>query len=293
MDAQYYSLRQFSPYRGMLHVVDVGHALAYTVDGEHWGGRMRNRDGRLWPVGAWVDSSMAFALEGSAALREAVHNRPELPFAPADNIELWLLGKADAMPLALLQTRRSSAGIGDVSECLWRPFLLEQADFQAECLRARDALRPSKAWPVPHRDVLERQVNNAARPLAAAQWFVRQPDGSGRGLGGPRVSTPLQGRLLDRICFPEMLVGENWAEDIERELVREYHEWNAALLLTHLDLSRATRRRLEIAACGRPGKLLEVFRLIPEFVDRPLLEIVLVQARMMAATQAAFGAGPA
>lgn len=292
MDAQYYSLRQLSPYRGMLHVVDVGHALAYTVDGERWGGRMRNRDGRLWPVGTWVDSNMVFDLENSAALLEAVHNRPDLPFAPADNIELWLLGKADGMPLALLQTRRAIAGIESVSECVWRPFLLEQADFQAECLRARDA-RASQARPVLHRDVLERQVNNAARPLPSAQWFMRQPDGSGRGLGGPRVTRSLEGRLLGRAEFPELLVDENWTEQIERELVREYHDWNAALLLTHLDLSRTTRRRLEIAACRRPEKLSEVFRLIPEFFDRPLLEIALVQARLMAATQAALGTGPA
>ena len=36
MFPQYYSQRQLSPYRGMLHVVDVGYALAYTADGEQW-----------------------------------------------------------------------------------------------------------------------------------------------------------------------------------------------------------------------------------------------------------------
>ena len=78
------------------------------------------------------------------------------------------------------------------------------------------------------------------------------------------------------------------------ELPRKFGQlWNAALLLTHLDLSRTTRRRLEVAACRRPDKLSEVFRLITEFVGRPLLEIALVQARLMAATQAAFGARPA
>ena len=220
MDAQYYSQRQLCPYRGMLHVVDVGHALAYTVDGEHWGARMRNRDGRLWPVGTWIDSNMVFDLAGSAALLAAVNQRPALPFPLADKIELWLLGKADAAPLALLQTRRTASGIDDLSDCAWRPFLLEQADFQAECLRERDALRPSRAWPVPHRDVLERQVNNAARPLATAQWFARQADGSGRALGGLRVAPALQDRMLAKADFPELLVGENWSEDIERTLVR-------------------------------------------------------------------------
>lgn len=280
MDAQYYSLRQLSPYRGMLHVVDVGHALAYTVDGDRWDARMRNRDGQLWPVGTWVGSNLLFDPEGSSALSAAVQERPQLPFPLADNTELWLLSKSDTAPLALLQTRRTVPGIEDPGDCAWRPFLLEQADFHAQCLQTRDAHRPGQACPLPHREVLERQVNDAARPPAAAQWFVRQADGSGRGLGGSRLVPGMRGRKLDKASFPELLVDENWQHDIERQLVREYHEWNAALLLTHLDLSESTRRRLEIAACRRPGKLLEIFRLIPEFVDRAHLEVALVQARL-------------
>lgn len=289
MAPQYYSQRQLSPYRGMLHVVDVGHALAYTVDGDHWRTRLRSREGMLWPVGTWLDANLEFRPEASAALRAAMENRPLLPFPQADRFELWLLGKASAKPLALLQSRRSMAGLEPAADCAWRPFLLEQADFRANCLRERDAPRHSRAWPVPHRDVVERQVNNAARPYASAQWFVRGQDGTGEGLGGTRVGAEMVGRVLPKGDFPELLVDENWSDGIDGELVREYHNWNAAMLLTHLDLCNATRRRLEIAACLRPEKLLEIYRLIPAFINRAVLEVALVQARLMLATQSAAG----
>jgi hypothetical protein len=289
MDAQYYGQRQLTPYRGMLHVVDVGHALAYTADGDQWRARLRNREGRLWPVGTWVDANLLFNLEGSSALLEAVNARPPLPFPQTDHVELWLLNRLTGRPLALLQTRRSSAGAGAVSDAVWRPFRLDDADFQAECLRALDAARPGRAWPVPHRDVLARQVNEAARPYPMAQWFVRQPDGGGMGLGGLRVPPRLAGRRLAPDAFPELLVDEEWPDAVQRALVREYHDWHAAALLTHVDLTVATRGRLEAAACRRPEKLLEVCRLIPRFVDRARIEIALVQARVMA-THATAGA---
>lgn len=287
MNVQYYCQRLLSPYRGMLHVVDVGHALAYTADGEQWRGRMRNREGRLWPVGTWIDANLAFNLEGSAVLMQGVNDRPPLPFPPADHIELWLLNKMTAKPLALLQARRSIPAPEVVGETVWRSFQIDETEFHAECLRARDAARPARAWPVPHRDVLERQVNEASRPYAMTQWFARQPDGAGRGLGGLRLPERFRGRILPRCAFPELLVDEDWTDDTQRALVREYHDWNAARLLTHLDLPGVTRGRLEAAACRRPDKLLEVIRLIPEFVDRARLEVTLVQARLMATVPAA------
>ena len=265
----------------MLHVVDVGHALAYTVDGEHWRVRLRNREGRLWPVGGWLDAGYRFSPADSAALMEAVNARPPLPFPQADRVELWLLDSAEGRPLALLQTRISVASAESPLDAVWWPFLVGDTDFHAECLRAADAARPSVAWPVSHRDVLARYVNDAARPHPAAQWFLRAADGGGKGLEGLRVPQAFLGRALAQEAFPELLISERWADTTASALAREYHDWHAAALLTHLDLAIETRRRLETAACRRPDKLLEVFRLIPRFIDRGRLEVALVQARLM------------
>ncbi|MGQ0526144.1 MAG: hypothetical protein ACT4P8_21060 [Betaproteobacteria bacterium] len=278
---KYYSQRQLSPYRGMLHVVDVGHALAYTVDGEHWRARLRSREGRLWPVGGWMDDAHRFSPADSASLMEAVDRRPPLPFPQADRVELWLLDKRAGAPLALLQTRNTLSAAEAPADAAWCPFLAGDTDFQAECLRVPDAGQPGAAWPVPHRDVLASYVNDAAGPSPAAQWFLRDSKRRGAGLNGLRLEPAWQGRTLAREVFPEMLVSEQWSDATAAALASEFHDWNAAALLTHLDLTSETRRRLEAAACRRPDKLLEVFRLIPGFVDRARLEIALVQARLM------------
>jgi hypothetical protein len=278
MTPRYYSQRQLSPYRGMLHVVDVGHALAYTVDGENWRARLRSREGRLWPVGGWMDEAHRFSPADSAALMEAVNRRPPLPFPQADRIELWLLDGKRGSPLALLQTRIAPAAANETpSDPVWRPFVAGDADFQADCLH--DTGPGAAARSLSHRDVLARYVNDAAQPRPTGRWFVRNANGNAEVLAGRRA--PRAGTVLPKEAFPEMLVCERWSDPTARALVEEYHDWHAAALLTHLDLTPATRRRLEQAACRRPDKLLEVFRLIPHFIDRARLEVALVQARLM------------
>lgn len=281
MNAHYYSRRRLSPYRGTLHVIDAGALIACTDDGVHWRARRLREDSRLWPGRGWIDFHDVHDLGGAPELAAAFVERPALPFPPADHVELWLLNKESEMPLALLASRRDVAAVDAPGDCAFVSLPMEDRGFRAECLRGRDAARPARAWPLPHRDVLERQVNAAARPYAAAQWFVRQASGRGQGLGGPRVPDALRGRMLEPAVFPELLVDENWAGETERALVREYHGWVAARLLTHRALSKATRQRLEAGACRRPVELLEVFRLIPEFADRAALDLALVEARLM------------
>ena len=102
----------------MVHVVDVGHALAYTIDGEQWRARLRSREGRLWPVGGWLDETHRFGPTDSAALMQAVNARPPLPFPQADRVELWLLDPAKLQPLALLHTRNSTTAAGTPLEAI-------------------------------------------------------------------------------------------------------------------------------------------------------------------------------
>lgn len=279
---RYYSQRRMVPYRGVIHVIDIGDAQAYTPDGLNWHARWNNPYGHYWPTGGcWVEATALENYPGATELKAAVQNRPPLPYPMADRLELWLLDKDRALPLALLQTRLADAPPGKVADPTWRPFLIEDNSFSARCLKSRDAARNAQAWPVPHRDVLQRQVNGAAQPFAMAQWFLRDAAGGGEGSSGFRLAPELEGRRLARTDFPELLVREAWPSALEAELVREYHEWNAAQLLTHDNLSDATRARLEPAACARPEKLLEICRLIPRFIDRQAIEVALVAAKLM------------
>lgn len=285
MNAEYYSVRQLNPYRGATQVVDMGDARAYSFDGERWQIRCRNQFGQHWTLGVWSndESRLAVDTDATRALLEALKCRPALPFSCDDRLELWLLDKKQMRPLALLRSARDSEVPPPVADREWRAFMLEDNRFTAPSLLESDAKRPAKAWPVRHRDVLERLVNSAARPLPAVQWFRRDEAGGGIGLSGGRLDPEMQGRTLNHSEFPELIVRERWDNDADRLLVEEYHEWNAALLLTHCTLSQLTRARLERSACAQPDRLLHIYRLIPEFVDRNRIEIALVQARLTTA----------
>lgn len=285
MVVQYYSVRQLNPYRGATQVVDMGDARAYSFDGLRWQIRCRNQFGQHWTLGVWSseESHLAVDTEATRALIDALTKRPELPFRCDDTLELWLLDKKERRPLALLRSARESETPPAVADQEWRAFMLEDNTFSAPSLLEIDAKRSQKAWPVRHRDVLERLINNAARPLPAVQWFRRGAAGDGVGLSGMRLEPELHERQLTRAEFPELIVRERWENAADRLLVQEYHDWNAALLLTHCNISTPARTRLERAACTQPDKLLHIFRLIPQFIDRDPIELALVQARLMAA----------
>ncbi|MHB8456040.1 MAG: hypothetical protein ACYDDO_15440 [Acidiferrobacterales bacterium] len=285
MTPRYYSIRRLSPFEGMLQVVDTGDAMAYSFDGRSWHVRCRNQFGHFRTVGHWSEtaSDNIARCRDAELIDTALRARPPLPFIQDDPFELWLLDKESTQPLALLSCRQQAAGLGIPLDLNWLAFPLDDNRFMAPTLAAIDAHRPAGARPPPHRQVLERQINRAARPLAAVQWFQRHADGSGTGLQGARLPDTLGWRSLAAEDFPELLVSEHWDDPAEQRLVQEYHDWNAASLLVLQRLSPATRRRLEQAACRQPEALPGVYRLIPDFMDAEAMKVALVAARLLAA----------
>ncbi|MHB8347038.1 MAG: hypothetical protein ACYDHM_07550 [Acidiferrobacterales bacterium] len=284
---RYYSLRRLSPFQGMLQVVDIDSAMAYSSDGRHWQVRCRNHQGHFRTIGVWSEDTRGIIgrCRDAAALDDALRTRPPLPFPQDDPYELWLLDKERARPLALLSSRQHVTGLGIPHDLGWRAFPVTDTRFFAPSLVAVDAARPEGSRPLPHGNALERQVNAAARPLAAVQWFLRHADGSGTGLQGARLSDNLAGRRLDADDFPELLVAEEWDGAAERCLVQEYHDWNAAGLLALQRLSSQTRRRLETAACRQPELLTAVYPLIPVVLNAEAMKIALVAARLLEAVE--------
>ena len=132
----------------------------------------------------------------------------------------------------------------------------------------------------PHRDYVERQVNLRARPYAAAQWFLRQPDGSGEALDGYRLEPEWRQRTLAATDFPTLLVTEKWNSRLEQSVIWDYHSWLSPFLLCWSNLDDAVRARLEAAACNRPQWLAQIYRLLPKVLDREALQAALVAARL-------------
>jgi len=282
----YYGVRRLGPYMGVIQVIDVGDACAYSTNGRSWRIRQQTSSGRFrWGIAQISASNMDdVRIVNADNLVAALRNLPPVPFPVRDLYELWLLDNQTRKPLALLRTRYKANDMERVTDPHWRPFVKTDTQFVSPTLQRLHKERPERGLTIPHRDQLESQINEAARPLAVAQWFERQSDGSGIGHAGLRLNPDDTGRTLARDDFPELLISENWEDPLQAGLVADYHDWYAASLLAHQNLARETRSRLEQAACRRPQSLLASYPLIPEFIDADAIEVALVSARLMNAS---------
>lgn len=276
MYPRYFALRRVNPYRGVLQMVEAGDATAYSQDGLSW--HIRSDDGYGWvrPSGIWIEGKglVAGQAKDLGDILAALDGRPALPFPFFDTQELWLLDKESGLPLALLATDRATAEHAEQPSADWYPFVQTYNGFHSSTLtqRAEAGAR--------HRDFLTRQVNNAAKPYAAAQWFQRNQAGEGSGGYGLRIPSEWRGRQLPAAGFPELIVRETWNSRLEKSVIDDYHAWLAPILLLWPRLSTATRARLESLACEKPRWLARVHRLLPTMLDAPRLKAALVAARL-------------
>ena len=275
MEAQYYSLRRLSPYQGTVQVVECPGFRAMSADGIRWRVQFLNQRTRFSSYGVWRADGHGSLIETERTrpIIAALRDRPALPFALADSLELWLLDAAERLPLALLAGTLPERTPAQATVLQWRTALGGDDAFRAPSLGGVEGVSH-----MPHRTVLDRCVQRAAGSRPQAQWFRRGDDGAGEGLDGGGLDRALIGRRLGRATFPELLLRSHWDSDRERDLVRDYHEWHACNLLTHTDLSRATRADLERAACRQAGRLYRVRYLLPEIVDSERLQVAMVEA---------------
>jgi len=285
----YYALRRVNPYRGVVQIVEAGAVTAHSFDGLTW--HLRADDGYGWvrPTGIWVEGEglKAGHVENLGDILPALETRPALPFPIVDTRELWLLDQESGLPLALLACDREGVMHNEQPEGEWQPFVPSFTGFHSHSLAEHDASDPRSN----HRDLLARQVNQAAGSDPAAQWFQRDRAGEGVGFSGLNIPGEWQGRRLSADVFPELLVRENWNSRLENSVIADYHAWLAPILLSWPRISVATRARLEILACEQPQWLARIHRLLPSRVDAPRIQAALVAARLENALEQAAG-GP-
>ncbi|MHB8622150.1 MAG: hypothetical protein ACYC9J_12140 [Sulfuricaulis sp.] len=274
---RYFSMRRFTPYQGTVQVAESPGFRAITSDGLTWRVQFLYQRSRFFRYAVWrADGSGDLAeSERTREFVEALQNHPPFPFPPADNLELWLLDMKAQQPLAILTSTLGHITPPRVLDTPWHAALVGDDSFVAPSLSAGAG---GTASPIPHRDVLNRCVQKAAGPLDRTQWFRRAHDGSGVGLHGSRLDAGQVGRKLGWEVFPELLVREEWADEREKNLIKDYHDWQAPNLLTHCHLTHATRERLEHAACRQAEKLYKVRHFLPEIVNTDLLNVAFVEA---------------
>ncbi|MDH5633484.1 MAG: hypothetical protein OEZ10_10885 [Gammaproteobacteria bacterium] len=276
----YYSLRQMSPYRGTVQVVERGGFRAFSEDGHHWHVQYQPAGGGRSVYGAWsVDRpDRLIDTPQTGAFLDALRNHPPVPFAPADSLELWLLDKHEHLPLALLATALPNRTPPRLDEVSWQSAIAAKP-FVADSLLNETGEMPGYA----HAEVLRRTIQLEAGAMPRAQWFFRDEAGDGCGDTGCRIDEELRGRSLARSYFPELLLREHgWDDDAAVRLIQDYHEWLAPRLLTHDALVEPTRAWLEKAARRQAALVYYLRKVMPDVADNEQFRVMLVQGRLEA-----------
>ena len=274
----YYSLRQWAPYQGTVQVVEIPGFRAVSRDGRQWQIQVRNEGIRFFTYGTWCadGSGNLIAVERTQPLVDAMENLPRLPFPAIDVLELWLLDQKDQMPMALLRSMPDTRRPFVASTLRWQPAITWGTDFVSSSFL--DKAEHSEDQHVSHDLLLERFVSVEAGAFPSAQWFRRQPDGSGIGLEVNNLSPDLAKRVLPAEAFPELLVREHWDDEMFSAMVDDYHAWQAPELLTHASLSKQARDRLEHKASESAQRIYRLRNVLPEIINKDLMQTVFVEA---------------
>ncbi|MEE9342315.1 MAG: hypothetical protein V3V12_01630, partial [Gammaproteobacteria bacterium] len=229
VESPYFGVRRLGPYLGVIQIVDVGDACAYSTNGRSWRIRQQTSSGRFrWGVTVMRGEGMdQVSLVNAEHLLDALEKKPITPFPVRDHFECWLLNKATSKPLALLKTCYRKDEAQAITNPHWTAFAHSNAGFTSQTLASTVSESKGSGLLRSHSDIVEHQVNDLARPLAVAQWIQRCADGSGVGLGGLRVEQSQEGRKFAAVEFPELLISEEWDNEIEAGIARDYHHWQS------------------------------------------------------------------
>jgi len=288
-----YAQRLLNPYRGTVHVLRYQSAEAVTTDGIHWGiyvandellrGLPRHKKIQTSDIryGSWSrnkglkrgpiypsEDFKRMEAQGSIAYEALLGLNSRLPFPLRDFLELWLLDPV-GLPLVLLTSVASESEMESHPSLEWHAGHVARQQFASA----------SAALPNNAAEELTRYIKEQGGAPAVAQWFERQPDGSGIGLTGHNMPVAMQGRELPHEAFPQTLISCGLGDDQKRRLVDDYLVWLAPCLLL-LPLQKETRRELEILARRQPFEVLKYSHLYPEMADEAQVNAARVEAAL-------------
>jgi hypothetical protein len=296
-----YAQRLLNPFRGVMNIIEHQGAEAVTTDGIHWDIYVRDTDlveelanskriqtsdirygswskqnglkrGAIYPS----DDFKVLEHRGAIVYEQVLERHGDVPFPLKDDLELWLLD-ADQRPLALLNSVVNEEDVELDCHIDWRA--------GQECRRkfASPALRELIPGQGPDRgagEYLTRYINARAGAAPRAQWFRRNPDGSGEGLRGINVNSRMEGRVLETAQFPRYFLCEDDHGEPHRRLIQDFLAWQAPCLLLLQNLEAHTRERFEQLAAARALTVDKHFRLYPEIINQDALTAARVEAAL-------------
>lgn len=303
MSVQCYAQRLLNPFRGAVHVIRYASAEAVTMDGVHWDIYVSNdallcdlpQDCRVQTsdirYGSWsadqglkrgpinlYDDFLVMEEMGARVYEHLTRVHEQVPFPYADHFELWLLDRL-GRPLALLASACSERETTlDASTPVWHAGYAARERFNSPALGrlcGQDAGRQTAA------DYLTAYVNACAGPEPVVQWFRREGDGTGCGLGSSNPDRAAAGRTLDAADFPPFFLADSGHDAEHTRLIRDYHAWLAPWLLLLQGLAADRRAELERQARLQALEVARQYRLYPEVVDPGEINAALVEAVLL------------
>lgn len=244
---------------------------------------MQHPEARYVTQAIWRRDGQSTLTENNftAPLIAAMNNSPPLPFPMADTLELWLLDAENSMPLTIVTSALPRDRVPNIESANWTAFLPGDNDFYSADFQSLMSGENNTESHMDHGEILRRYINVAAGSRPRAQWFQRDNYGNGKGQAGLRLNPEETERVLSADQFPELLISENcWQNEEEKVLVRDYHYWHAASLLSQINLSANTRSMLENVACKEAYKLYEMRHILPKMENPEAQKVAFVQAKI-------------
>jgi len=294
MRIECYAQRLLNPFRGTMQVIKYASAEAVSTDGVQWDIYVSNdelRRGLEGPVqtsdiryGNWSaekglkrgplypsEDFRRMEMMGAVVYEHLLRVHEQLPFPLLDHYEYWLLDR-EGRPLALIDSVLTEAAMQAERPSRWRPGMAAQARFQSHACQGNDGQLAA--------DMLADYINALAGTAPSCQWFKRQGQAGGVGMGGMNLAPGLEGRHLPDSDFPELLLRRGGHDDAPRRLIEDFLGWQAAWLLT-LPMRESERSRLEGEARRQANLVEGMCRLYPEIIDAAAINAARVEAMLL------------
>ena len=286
---QCYAIRRVNPFLGVLQVIKTGGGRAISANGVVWDIEIRveqaaewgslnrhNRQAAYYRYGLWspddglVSRPLASNLDGNAItlqcdllidrIREHID---QLPFQLEDRLELWLFDQDNRTPLALLASVIPGDKRPSPEPKYWKSHI------------GADGVPSQRKFPAA--GDIETMVRQRAGFNVNKHWIIRHEDGSG--------TIESNQTRLHKEAFPAFLITEDWAENKQAKLARDYIEWISPSLLTLHHLHRQERTRLEKSLNIQAVSVEHHWHLYPEFIDEHCINAARVQCRLQKSNQ--------
>lgn len=286
-----YAVRRVNPFVGVLQVIETQGGRAISSNGVVWEIELRTERTGMWGSLNQNAKQAVYYRFGLWSAEEGLVNRPlaphldrenltlqyeyliqsvqqrlqHIPFKLIDNRELWLFDKDQQQPLALLASLKPGDNTPSPEPKYWK-----------SCLGANGV---ASQYRFPAARALEQLIERTASSNICKYWVTREDDGSGM--------LETYGECLRITEFPSFLISEDWPNEEQVSLVKNYLAWIAPSLLSLQHLSKAERSWLEGQLNVQAVSVEHHWHLYPETIDNKKLTAARVQCRLQKTHQQA------